>query len=107
MKCITFYACTHPKPKINGYGRYVHLRHFPWPKRPWSKCPGQNVIGRNVLGRNVRGRNGRAPVSDIYPGSQLYYIDNNTGDRYQIPIFFFNLRYSKLNVHYTCTKRFK
>ena len=51
------YACTYPKPKIYGYGRNVHLRHFPWPKRPWPKCP-----GRNVLGRNVRGRNVRAPV---------------------------------------------
>ena len=42
------YRCTHPKPKIYGYGRNVHLRHFPWPKRPWPKCPGRNVLGRNV-----------------------------------------------------------
>ena len=48
------YACTHPKPKIYGCGRKVHLRHFPRPKRPWPKCPGRNVLGRNVRGRNVR-----------------------------------------------------
>ena len=41
----------HTQPTINGFGRNVHLWHFPWPKRP----------GRNVLGRNVRGRNVRAP----------------------------------------------
>ena len=51
------YAYTHPKPKIYGKGRNVHLRHFPWPKRPWPKCPGQNVLGRNVRGRNVRAPN--------------------------------------------------
>ena len=48
------YACAHSKPKIYGYGRNVHLRHFPWPKCPWPKCPGRNVHGRNVRGRNVR-----------------------------------------------------
>ena len=48
------YACTHPKPKIYGYGRNVHLRHFSRPKCPWPKCPGRNVLGRNVRGRNVR-----------------------------------------------------
>ena len=48
------YERTHPKSKIYGYGRNVHLRHFPWPKRPWPKCPGRYVLGRNVRGRNVR-----------------------------------------------------
>ena len=37
-------------------------------------------------------------------GLTIYLINNNTGDRYQVPIFFFSLRFSKLNVHYTCTK---
>ena len=42
-----------PQPTIYGYGRNVHLWHFPWPKRPKPKCPGRNVLGRNVRGRNV------------------------------------------------------
>ena len=41
------------QPTIYGYGRNVHLWHFPWPKRPWPKCPGRNVLCRNVRGRNV------------------------------------------------------
>ena len=43
----------HTQPTIYGFGRNVHLWHFPWPKRPWPKCPGRNVLGRNVRGRNV------------------------------------------------------
>ena len=42
-----------PQPTIYGFGRNVHLWHFPWPKRPWPKCPGRNVLGRSVRGRNV------------------------------------------------------
>ena len=42
-----------PLPTVYGYGRKVHLWHFPWPKRPWPKCPGRNVLGRNIRGRNV------------------------------------------------------
>ena len=42
-----------PQPTIYGFGRNVHLWHFPWPKHPWPKCPGRNVLGRNVHGRNV------------------------------------------------------
>ena len=38
---------------IYGFGRNVHLWHFPWPKCPWPKCPGGNVLGWNVRGRNV------------------------------------------------------
>ena len=50
----TLILCMHtPQPTIYGFGRNVHLWHFPWPKRPWPKCSGRNVRGRNVRGRNV------------------------------------------------------
>ena len=42
-----------PQLTIYGFGRHVHLWHFPWPKRLWPKCPGRNVLGRNVRGQNV------------------------------------------------------
>ena len=52
-----------PQPKIYGYGRNVHLWHFPWPKRPWPKCPGRNVLGRNVRDRNVLHSNSVAELT--------------------------------------------
>ena len=52
-KCITNLCMHKPLPTVYGYGRNVHLWHFPWPKRPWPKCPGRNVLGRNIRGRNV------------------------------------------------------
>ena len=50
LKGIT-HLCMHtPQPTIYGFGRNVHLWHFPWLKRLWPKCPGRNVLGRNVRG---------------------------------------------------------